>query len=162
VELCPGAFLEIENLFSRLDSEKKTGELLQLPEDFYTNVNEEVSKLEETDHNGTKQAANTKKTLAQFKNLRMQKILIYLAYNKQLPSPLPKEETEAYKAIKKLLEGEINIPKATKIRILEKVPEIITTSGKKIGPFEKGEIVTPEKETDIEFIVNNKIGEIVV
>jgi hypothetical protein len=148
-------------MFSKLDAERRTGELLQLPSDFYKTTEEQISKLDAGDTNQNKQAANVKKTLSSLKALRVQKLLIYLAYNKALPSPIPKEEEESYAQIKKMLDREINIPKATKVRILEKVPEIITPSGKKIGPFEKGEIITPEKDTDTEFILNNKIGEIV-
>ncbi len=147
-----------EVLFAKLDAERKTGELLQLPRDFYSEHGS-IANVPEVE-NG-KQTQNTKKTLETLKAKRIQKILIYLAYGKTPPQPMPVEEENIYNEIKRILNKEIPLQKTTKIRIIAKIPEIITTSGHKIGPFESGEIITSEKAKDIEFIINNKLGEII-
>lgn len=146
-----------EVLFVRLDAERKTGELLQLPKDFYEEIERHNGNTDLTD----KHVQNVKKTLEMLKTKRMQKILIYLAYGKSLPSQVPVEEENIYNEIKRILNKEIVLQKTTKIRIITKIPEIITTSGQKIGPFEIGEVISSDKAKDIPFILNNKIGEII-
>ncbi|MGC9010788.1 MAG: hypothetical protein ACP5JN_01415 [Candidatus Micrarchaeia archaeon] len=150
-----------ELLFEKIQSEKKTGELLPLPIDFYENANLTKEKMESSANFENKQyVENFKKLLNQLIEKRIQKVLIYLAYNKQLPYPVPKQEEEIYKKVKAIIAGEANIYSATKIKINLDVPEIITPKGKKIGPFSKGQIVEVEDNSDVEFILQNKIGEI--
>ncbi len=91
----------------------------------------------------------------------MQKILVYMAYGKELPGQMPDEEEAVYRQILTLLNKEATAPKTAKIKILIKIPEIITTKGNKIGPYNEGEVIQPEDPTDIEFIINNRIGEVI-
>jgi hypothetical protein len=144
-----------EILFGKLDSERKTGELQQLSSDFYETIERGMVDPKNND------SINAKKTLDTLKAKRMQKILVYLAYGKPLPSQMPAEEENIYNEIKRIISKEITAPKTTKIKIKAKIPEIVTSSGQKIGPFEEGEIITAEKAKDITFILNNKLGEVV-
>ncbi len=146
-------------LFAKLDSEKKTGELLPLPADFYKTIEQEIGKASADPEN--KQRQNAMRTLAALRARRTQKLLTYLAYGKQPPQQLPQEEESIYNEVKRILNKESKPQKATKLRILMKIPEIITTSGQKIGPFSSGDIIISEDSKDVEFMISNKIGEIV-
>ena len=99
-------------------------------------------------------------TLNTLKAKRTQKLLIYIAYNKPLPAPLPYEEEHLYSQIQGIINKEVQTPRSTKVRILIKIPEIITTKGNKVGPFNEGEVMQVEDPVDVEFIINNKIGEL--
>ncbi len=151
--------IQTEFLFSRLAEEKKTGELLPLPASFYREVEETIKKHDKT---GTPAEQQNKQTILNLlKAKRTQKILIYIAYGKQIPVQLPSEEEALYYQILKILNKEANIPRTTKIKILINIPEIITTQGNKIGPYQEGEVIQMEDSGDAEFIINNKIGEII-
>lgn len=144
----------VENLFRRLSEEKKTGELLPLPFDFYKQDREEEKKTGEE-----KQKENRLRILNMLRARRVQKILIHLAYGRQPPKPIPKEEEKLYLTIKKILDEESNNGKIIKIKIKSKIPEIITPRGVKLGPYQENEIVETENDADVEFIINNGIGE---
>ena len=150
--------MQTETIFAKLIEEKKTGELQPLPRNFYKNIEEDIKN-----HNqpNTQELQNKQSTLGALRSRRMQKILVYLAYNKPLPTPLPVEEEDIYYQILKIINKEEQSTKTTKIRITIKIPEIITPNGSRIGPYQEGETVQLSNTTDIEFIINNKIGEIV-
>ncbi|MGC9099061.1 MAG: hypothetical protein ACP5HW_00740 [Candidatus Micrarchaeia archaeon] len=151
-----------EILFDNLQKEKKTGELLPLPTNFYDIVESTLAKLEASSNEENKQfVENFKKLLSQLKERRLQKVLIYLAYNKQLPQPTPKKEEEIYNKIKSIIGMDITARASKKIKINMDLPEVITPSGKKIGPFSKGQIVEIDESSTIDFILQNKIGEII-
>ncbi len=151
-----------EVLFEKLQAEKKTGELLTLPIDFYQAAEKEEKRLElNSTFENKHYLENFKKLLNQLKERRIQKVLIYLAYNKQLPQPIPKEEEDIYNKVKELISGESKVKPSTKIKINIDIPEIITPKGSKIGPFSKGQIVEMEDNSEVEFILQNKIGEII-
>ncbi len=154
----------LEELFNKLSEEKKTRELLSLPEDFYEkiNLNVEKSKISAEESEKTEKVEkNIKKLLENIKKIRTQKVLLYLAYDRKLPTPIPKEEESLYKYIKNILNNISNNTKFKKIKIINTIPEVITPEGKKLGPFIKGETILPESELEIEFILKNKIGEII-
>jgi DNA replication initiation complex subunit (GINS family) len=155
-ELTPEVF------FEKLQAEKKTGELLTLPVDFYQAAEKEAKRMElNSTFENKHYLENFKKLLNQLKERRIQKVLIYLAYNKQLPQPIPKEEEDIYNKIKEVISGESKVKPSTKIKINIDIPEIITPKGSKIGPFSKGQIIEIEDDSEVEFILQNKIGEMV-
>jgi hypothetical protein len=164
VFLLKGFFVENEIqtglLFSKLDEEKKTGELLPLPKNFYKQIEEDLKKQTEQ-QTSISELQNKQTTFSALKAKRLQKILVYLAYNKNPPSQIPVEEELLYYQILKIMNKEVKAPKTTKIKILIKIPEIITTKGNKVGPYQEGETVQVEDSADIEFMINNKIGEII-
>ncbi|MGC8662290.1 MAG: hypothetical protein ACP5RT_00690 [Candidatus Micrarchaeia archaeon] len=151
-----------EFLFEKLQQEKKTGELLSLPVDFYKLA--ELFEKKSTENNiveSDRYIENFKKLLRQLKERRLQKVLIYLAYNKQLPKPVPKEEEDIYNRIKTIINQDNTNQEPKKIKINEDLPEVIAPSGNKIGPFSKGQVIEMEEYSIIDFILQNKIGEII-
>ena len=148
-------------LFAKLQEEKKTGELLQLQADYYTKLDKHLEIKNDGAFEGNKDKENTIKILSSLKKRRTQKILVYLAYGKSLPSQIPVEEEDLYNQIKKILNKEHKTNPTTKIRINVQVPEIITQAGVKLGPYKQNEIIELNKEEDINFILSNKIGEII-
>ena len=142
-----------EEIFNLLKSEKKTGEIMPLRSTFYREA-EAFIKQQPPD-----QTQNIAKTVNIIKEKRMQKILIYLAYDKPLPQPLPQEEEETKNEIKLILSKTATQPKTKKIKITAHIPEVITSSGNKLGPYEQNEIIELYNNTDIKFIIDNKIGE---
>ncbi|MCL5428026.1 MAG: hypothetical protein M1321_02485 [Candidatus Marsarchaeota archaeon] len=143
-----------EMVYARLSEERKTGELLQLPYNFYSEAAAAAASLppEEKDNND--------KLLNTLKAKRIQKLLIYLAYDRQPPQGLPREEMELYKKVKTLLDGSAGADKNSKVRVLADVPELATPSGSVIGgPYKANEIIELDDENQVEFILKNKIGE---
>ena len=147
-------------LFAKLQEEKKTGELLQLQSDYYVKLDKYAETKKDNLFENGKDKENIIKILSSLKKRRIQKILVYLAYEKPLPSQIPLEEEDLYNQIKKILNKEHVSNSVTKIRINVQVPEIITKEGTKLGPYKQNEIVELNKEEDINFILSNKIGEI--
>jgi len=146
---------EAEVLFAKLSAERKTGELLQLPEDFFEKASAAPGAREPDVQ------ANNDKLLNTLKAKRIQKLLIYLAYDRPLPHPIPYEEEILYKEIKSLLDNGGASRKTRRIRVLADVPELVTPNGDKLGPYRRDEIIETSKESDAQFILKNKIGEIV-
>ncbi len=155
--------MSTEFLFSALQQEKATGELQQLQHDFYAQANSylfALSKLvpaEET----AKQLENAKKLITSLKDRRKQKLLLYIAYNKPLPAAVPEEEESLYNEIYQILNKSNSQQKMSKLKINSDIPEVLTSQGRKIGPFKQGEIIEVSNSNDAEFIIKNKIGEIV-
>ena len=150
-----------ETLFSKLNEERNRGELLPLPKDFYASASAFINKLENEAGKDTsqKQAENTRRMLENLKEKRKQKMLIYLAYGKSLPQPMPDEEEGLYNEIRKILSKDEEKNKIATVRILADVPEVFTSEGRRIGPYKQGDVVEVPNGGDIEFMVKNKIGE---
>lgn len=150
-------------LFSKLQQEKANGELTQLQIDFYTQATEFENSLNERDRNeeNHNQQENFKKMLISLKERRKQKLLMYAAYGKPLPPIIPVEEERLYNEVRQLLAKEDQHVKISKFRITSDIPEVLTTNGRKLGPFKQGEVVEISNSNDAEFIVKNKIGETV-
>jgi len=141
-----------------LKNEKKTGELLPLPKEFYTMAEE---TLRASGDPATNEHNSINKLIGSLKERRTQKLLIYLAYNKNLPQPIPSEEEDLYIQIKKILNKNTPDTKVIKIKMAKKIPQIITPSGNSVGPFNQDETVYLSEIADVKFIVDNKLGEIV-
>ncbi len=149
--------MDFETVFSVLEKEKSTGELQPLSANFYKEVSEFVASVK--DSASKSELANLEKMVLQLKEKRKQKILIYIAYNRHLPEPVPEEEETLYNEIVKILNKGEKKAETAKIKILADLPEIITPEGKKLGPFKSGEVIELEDQNDINFVITNKIGE---
>lgn len=145
-----------ESIFEALKNEKKTGEIIPLDADFYTKAAALAKSTPDPQERN-----NLEKTTEAIRERRTQKILVYIAYGKQAPAPLPTEEEDLYNQIKRILKKDSAPTNQTTVRISADIPEIITTKGSKIGPFKQNEIVKMGDTEDVKFIIDNKIGEII-
>ncbi|MGC8710170.1 MAG: hypothetical protein ACP5RF_00965 [Candidatus Micrarchaeia archaeon] len=152
-----------ELLFEKVQAEKKTGEILPLPKNFFEDAETYIKNIEnqQKDPQKTQYINNFRKLLNILKERRMQKILIYIAYNKQLPSYSTAEEEEIYNKIKNMLSESTTKPSLKRVKILSDIPEVITPKGNKLGPFKQNQTIEVEDENDTDFILKNKLGEIV-
>jgi DNA replication initiation complex subunit (GINS family) len=150
-----------ELIFTKLQQEKNTGELTTLQSDFYSQANTLLSKLnaEAPAETSVKQLENAQKMLFSLRERRKQKLLMYVAYDKPLPAPVPEEEETLYNEIRQIIIKDNPQPKASKIKITNDIPEVLTAKGRKIGPYKRGEVVEVTDTSDAEFIIKNKIGE---
>ncbi len=151
--------VKTEEIFNKLNEEKKTGELLPLPEDFYNNI--ENNEAEGLGQDSERLVENRKRIYDLLRTRRLQKILTYLAYGKKLPHPVPSEEERIYIRLKEIIEEQNSVHKTTKIKVMVSAPEIMTTGGRKIGPFEKNTVLDVDSQEDLEFLIKNKIGELI-
>ncbi len=157
------ADISVETLFGALGEERKTGELLKLDKDFYEIAESYIAKEEASaDENTRQEAENLKKLLSALRAVRERKILIYLAYNKQISSPAPSVEISLYTQIKKIIEGRNPESDAlARIKVNADIPEIVTPKGSRLGPLKQNQIIEVERGADLDFILQNKIGEII-
>src|SRR5437660_698882 len=150
----------IDSLFSMLQAEQKTGEILPLPKTFYKSIQKQLDSFPESSDKEGQHNKNFRKLLTNIKEKRLQKLLIYLAYNKQLPSQIPDEEEEIYLKIKKTLEKGIeHTQRLKKIKIATEMPELVMPNGNKIGPYKHNQVVELEDANEADFLLNNKLGE---
>ncbi|MDE1869741.1 MAG: hypothetical protein KGH71_02015 [Candidatus Micrarchaeota archaeon] len=150
--------ITVEQLYNMSQSEKKTGEVLPLPKDFYK-VAESKLKFLESDSD-QQHFGNFKKLLTSVKERRIQKLLIYLAYNKLLPSQVPEEEEELYSKVKLLLNSnEPPSQKLRRIRITTEMPQLVMPNGLKSGPYKQNQLLEMSDNYEAEFLLNNKLGE---
>ena len=157
---------KLEDLFNKLAAEKKTRELLPLPSNFYESIiiidSEEIEKKEDINEENLNK--NIEKLINNIKKIRTQKILLYLAYDRRLPSPIPKKEENLYIYIKDIINSSSFNIKNNKIKINNNTPELITPEGNKIGPFKKGQYIDIQdidNKNEVDFILKNKIGELI-
>ncbi len=164
-----GAYLSdyslFESVFDIFQEEKKKGELQTLPKDFYVKSSEYVAELERSANisdESAKKLGNFNKLVSGLKERRKQKLLIYLAYNKPLPEKIPFEEEQLYIKLKNTMNDQgPNEQKLSKLKINSDIPEIITPNGSRLGPFNQNQIIEVDNSVDIEFLVNNNVGEII-
>ncbi len=152
-----GSEISAEQIFTKLLQEKKTGELTPLEADYYSDAEKHLKKLKaESD---SEHFENFKKMLISLKQRRRQKLLMYIAYSKPLPAPVPEDEETLYNEIQQLVSKSIPQAKISRIKIKNAIPEVLTAKGKKIGPYKQGDIVELMDDDDAEFLIKNKIGE---
>lgn len=153
-------------LWQVTQKEKQTNELQLLPRTFYNDIFQYIKSLDSANLSEEETALrkNTIKLLNELHDRRKQKILIYVAYKKQLPQPAIEEEQEFYKKLSMTAnENKINLtatkkPNTLLLKSLQALPEIILPSGKKIGPFEKDQVIELNgNEEDANFLINNTI-----
>jgi hypothetical protein len=155
-----------EFLWQVIQKEKQANELQVLPKTFYQDVAVFLKNFDKKDL-GDEDATIKKNTLKMINDLyerRKQKILIYVAYKKPIPQPAIPQELEFYnKAVELASANRLDIDgqngKNIIMRSLQAIPEIILPhSGKKVGPFEKDQMVEiGNDEEDIKFLINNTI-----
>ena len=151
------ADFSVNSLYNLLKSEQKSGEVISLQKDFYLKIEEKLKAYGSTNGDEYK---NIQKVVNSLKERRKQKILVYIAYNKELPRPLPLEEEDLYIQIKNILNKSNSEPKPSKVKIAKTIPQIVAPSGSKLGPYEQNEIIYIYDRADAKFIVENKLGEI--
>ena len=160
MELNPGETLEIDinvnGLSNLLRAEQKSGEITPLPKEFYLKINEKLKTYSTTESDEYK---NLFKLYNTIKDRRTQKILVYLAYNKELPRPLPAEDEDLYIQIKNIINKSGGESKPSKLKAAKTIPQIIAPSGNKLGPYEQNEIIYMYDRADAKFMVENKLGE---
>jgi DNA replication initiation complex subunit (GINS family) len=149
--------ITVSNLSSVLKNEQKTGEISSLAPDFYMNIRSKIKNIEVN----SDEYKNLSKLMNAIKEKRIQKLLVYIAYNKDVPKPLPAEEEDLYIQIKKILTDSSPEQKHVRIKITHSIPQIVTSTGSKIGPFEQNEIIRTDNISDVKYLVENKIGELI-
>jgi DNA replication initiation complex subunit (GINS family) len=152
-----------DTLWQLTQKEKQSNELQQLPKTFYDDINIFIKSLEDGEEEQINVKKNTIKLINELFERRKQKILIYVAYKKQIPQPAIQKEQSLYTELHNVLDktnfdfGEAK-PNKQEFRSLQTIPEIILPSGKKVGPFEKDQIVELNAdEEDIKFLLTNTL-----
>jgi ribosomal protein S15P/S13E len=148
--------ITVNFLLGILKNERKTGELTAQPQDFYALITKAVNLAADN----SDERRNISKLGLQIKELRTQKLLVYLAYNKAMPHPMPAEEEALYIQIKKVLNRSGGDIKTTKLKVTKTIPQIVTPTGSKLGPYEQNQLIYLSEISDIKFIIDNKLGEI--
>lgn len=161
--------LSYDYLWQACQKEKQTNQLLLVPKTFYEDITEYIDSLPQSGPNGADSGvkANSIKLLNEIFERRKQKILLYVAYNKQLPQPISNLELEFYNRLievaraTRLGHQSVRQGNGTALKSLKDIPEIILPSGNKIGPLKKDQVLEMRKgsDPDIEFLTKNMICE---
>jgi DNA replication initiation complex subunit (GINS family) len=156
-----------ETLWQAAQKERQTNELQILPKTFYDETSEFLKSLEgrEITDEEASTKKNTLKLLDELYERRKQKILIYVAYKRQLPQPAIQREVDFYNSLLEQVErnkisasppaqgpGHKHMLKST-----QSLPEITLPSGKKLGPLEKGQLIEMQGEEDVKFLITSTI-----
>ena len=131
-----------ETLWQVTQKEKQTNELQLLPKTFYNDINEFIRSFDgkELSDEDLNLKRNTIKLLNDLHERRKQKILIYVAYKKQMPQPAIQSEQDFYKKLSQVAsENKIDFtvmqkPNTFLLKSLQSIPEIMLPSGRKVGP----------------------------
>jgi len=154
--------ISYDYLWQAYQKEKQTNQLLLLSKTFYEDVSQFAAEHNSKPGNQTRE--NAIKLLADFFEKRKQKILIYVAYGRQLPQPISNTELEFYNKVLQAFKSEkLSFGKApnTKpiFRSTRDVPEIILPSGNKFGPVRKDEKIEINNNQDEAYLLENSICE---
>lgn len=155
--------ISYDYLWQAYQKEKQTNQLLLVPRSFYEDAFEFINSASKNQDQTIKE--NATKLLGDFFEKRKQKILIYIAYNKQLPQPISSSEIEFYNKVlqavktEKLDLGKQNKNAVNTLKSLKDLPEIILPSGNKFGPIKKDQIINIENQNDKTYLVENTICE---
>ncbi len=158
--------IKFDVLWQTWQKERKSSMLQQVDRNFYHDAMEFYDNVKKSEDQDLK--TNLIKILTNIIELRKQKLLAYVAYNKPIQQTLPKEELDFYKAVatysktfqENLFSGHgLEIPQKqnTELKVKQEVPEIILPSGNKIGPLMKNNTIYVDDEADAEFLLNNGI-----
>jgi DNA replication initiation complex subunit (GINS family) len=156
-----GEDISYDYIWNLYQKEKQTNQLLQLSKAFYPDIMEYLSKATLSDQ----QKLNMEKILVNLFEKRKQKIFLYLAYNKPLPTQLDSTEQEFYTNILETINKyKIDPTKKIKsnklLRSLTDIPEIVLPSGRKLGPLKKDEILDmQDSSADVTYLISNAICE---
>ncbi|MCL4379479.1 MAG: hypothetical protein M1160_02430 [Candidatus Marsarchaeota archaeon] len=151
-------------LWQAYQKEKRSNELQFIPKSFYEDSIELIKELTESAsaEDGVPQKENAAKLLNSTFERRKQKIMIYAAYGRQPPGPLPQREAELYDAAVRLMqESTINKmaegAKVATLRAVQSIPEILLPSGRRLGPLEEDQALEVSNKDDRAFLLNNNI-----
>jgi DNA replication initiation complex subunit (GINS family) len=154
-----------EMLWQTYQKEKRSNELQLVPKTFYDDMKVFMKAIAESSAQTDEtriQKDNAARLLNGIFERRKQKILVYVAYSKPLPGPVPQHEAELYEEATKLMKADtLGLVTEDKIeqrlRSTQALPEIILPSGGKIGPLDKDQVVDVKNKDDRLFLVNSKI-----
>jgi DNA replication initiation complex subunit (GINS family) len=171
---CMSESMSYDYLWQIYQKEKQTNQLLLIPRTFYSDSLEFVNTLKTTKDVNLLLVDNTIKVLSDLFEKRKQKIIIYAAYEKQLPQSVANVETDFYNKILLLSKSEkleistkperLEATKQSKANIytlksIKDIPEIVLPSGNKIGPLTKNQVIDTENEQDKSYLLENTICE---
>lgn len=165
---CPGAIMDeditYDYLWQAYQKEKQTNQLLLIPRTFYEDTILFIKNAQQNKGQDQITIENTTRLVNDFFEKRKQKILIYVAYNKQLPQPISNNETEFYNKVLqavKLEKLDFASSKSTNymLKSIKDLPEIILPSGNKIGPLQKDQMIEAKNEQDRNYLIDNTICE---
>jgi DNA replication initiation complex subunit (GINS family) len=159
-----GSNIEYEMIWQIYQKEKQSNELQLIPKTLYEDVviliNElKKQKTEDTDL----QVSNAQRLINSIFEKRKQKILLYVAYGKQMPGQSPRQDEELYNEVLAVLKSKqlstAQVEEQKTLIAIQKIPEIMLPSGNKEGPFEKDQLVNVKSRSkeDINFLINNNI-----
>jgi DNA replication initiation complex subunit (GINS family) len=151
-------------LWQAYQKEKQTNQLLLIPKTFYEDTIGFINTIKGDKNHDQVTVENTIRMVNDFFEKRKQKILIYVAYNKQLPQPISNNETEFYNKILQAVKSEKLDFVSTKnssyvLKSMKDIPEIILPSGSKVGPLQKDQVIETANEQDRNYLVDNTICE---
>ncbi len=159
-----GVNIEYETIWQIYQKEKQSNELQLVPKTLYEDVAALVNELKKQNTEDAElQLGNAQRLINAVFEKRKQKILLYVAYGKQIPPQFPKQEEELYNEVLSALKSKrLDTPQTEEQKTLiaiQKIPEIILPSGHKEGPFEKDQIINVKSRSkeDINFLINNNI-----
>ena len=152
-------------LWQAYQKEKQSNELQLIPKSFYSDMLSYIESMPGDNHNDDAQAQkeNAIRLLNGIFERRKQKILIYSAFGRALPSPSTEQEIEFHEKIMTLVRANTidKMPagesKVQALKSTQSIPEILLPSGRKIGPLEKEQIVEIKSAEDRSFLLNNGI-----
>ena len=159
--------ISYEFLWEILQKERSSNSLQLVPKNFYSEVfdfikaaKEKNQKSEETDI----QITNVERLIFEIFEKRKQKIVLYVAYKKPIPSPVVDVELDLYNKLMDIYTNtKIIGQKEAKTQqnmlrvIIEKLPEVFLPSGLKIGPLEKGQVIEVADKADSAFLIDNSL-----
>jgi len=152
-------------LWELLQKERSTNTLQLIPKNFYDDVYNFIKENKAAQKQETQiaTAENMVRIADEIFEKRKQKIILYVAYKKQLPSPTVDIEVDFYNKLKELYTNTKPInqpsqkPQEKLTVIIEKLPEVFLPSGIKIGPLQKGQAIEVKDKTDREFLIDNSL-----
>jgi len=151
-------------LWQAYQKEKQTNQLLLIPKTFYQDTIEHINKSKADTNTNPIILENTTKLLNEFFEKRKQKIMVYVAYNKQPPKPIADNELEFYNKLLQITKSETlkfekEIKQTHTLKSIKDIPEIILPSGSRIGPLKKDQTIDAISEQDKNYLIENTICE---
>ncbi|MGI0100675.1 MAG: hypothetical protein ACREBH_03090 [Candidatus Micrarchaeaceae archaeon] len=156
--------ISYDYIWQAYQKEKQTNQLLLISKNFYDEVAIFINNTKIESKDNRLIIENTSRITADFFEKRKQKILVYVAYNKQLPQPIGANETEFYNKILQIVKSEkLDLSNFKKdqctMKSIKDIPEIILPSGNKIGPLKMDQTLDIINEQDQTYLIQNAICE---
>lgn len=156
-------YMTYDYLWQLSQKEKQTNQLLLIPKTFYEDIVAFIGGLDESNDKSVQIKANATKLLKELFELRKQKILMYVAHDKELPQPICAVESKFHTSIVQTMKSsQISVDDAkggqAALKSLVDLPEIMLPSGNKLGPLKKDQILDIKaSEEDLNFLISNSI-----